>query len=309
MIMTSTINIKDKNRATLKGSAIAIGNFDGFHLGHQKIIRNLKEIAAGNDLTSMIITFTPNPKLYFNREPFLVNTDLQKKRILESAGADKVYIIDFEQVVNMTDEEFLIEVLIERFRMKHIVMGENFRFGRGREGDITFLKEASQRYGFSFSVVSPVHLGDTRISSTLIRSLLSEGEIETANRMLGREYFIEGAVVEGDRRGRGLGYPTININTGNTLLPEGVFQAVVELDCREYRAISYIGTRPTFDGKEKKVEAHLFDFNSRAYDKPVRVNFHRKIRGDMTFNSQDKLIEQIKKDIENLNFVDKGMIF
>jgi riboflavin kinase/FMN adenylyltransferase len=209
----------------------------------------------------------------------------------------------------MTDEEFLTDVLIERFKMKHIVMGENFRFGRGREGDITFLKGASLRYGFEFSVVSPVHLGDVRISSTLIRNLLAEGDIETANRMLGREYFIEGVVVEGDRRGRGLGYPTININTGNTLLPEGVFQAMVELDGRLYRSISYIGTRPTFKGKEKKVEAHLFDFNSRAYDKCVRVMFQKKIRGDMAFQSETQLANQIKKDIENLNFVDKGRIF
>lgn len=308
MNKTSTMEFDDHNSSPRCGCAIAIGNFDGFHLGHRKIIDTLIAIAQEKGLISMILTFSPNPRVYFKRESYLIHTDTQKRRILENTSVDRVCIIDFERVVNMTDEDFLTDILIDRFFMKHIVMGENFRFGRGRVGDIMFLKDVSVRYGFEFTVVPPVHLDNVRISSTVIRGLLVDGQIEQANRMLGRDYFIEGVVMEGDRRGRELGYPTINVNTGNTLLPEGVFQTLVEIDEQMYPSISYIGFRPTFQGKEKKVESHIFNFTHRIYGKMVRIHFQEKLRGDMTFNSRTQLIQQIKKDIEHLKCVDKGIV-
>jgi riboflavin kinase/FMN adenylyltransferase len=210
----------------------------------------------------------------------------------------------------MTDEEFLKEYLIETFHMKHMVMGENFRFGKGREGDITFLKAASQRYGFQFSVFRSVMLEGHRISSTYIREQLMAANIEIANRMLGRKYVIDGVVVEGDRVGRQLGFPTINVNTANTLLPEGVFKTVVEIegDERPYGSITYVGYRPTFKGREKKVESHIFGFDRKIYGKRVKVYFEKKLRGDMKFDSQRSLIKQIREDIENLK-VDKECVF
>jgi len=290
------------------GNVIAIGNFDGFHLGHCKIIDTLKSISKDMKLASMIMTFTPNPKVYFNPGFQLISTDEQKKRLLESQGVDKVSIINFETIVNMTDERFLIDILLSKYRMKHIVMGENFRFGKGRAGDISLLKESSMRYGFGFTVVQPVMMDGIRISSTRVREQLAGARIEESNRMLGRLYNIEGIIVEGDRLGRQLGFPTINISTGNTILPDGVFKSSVEIEGERFKSISYIGFRPTFKGREKKVESHIFDFNREVYGKQVTLYFERKIRDEMKFESQNSLIKQIHLDIKNLE-VDKGNIF
>jgi len=292
----------------IKTSAVAIGNFDGFHLGHQKIIQRLKQIARENNLISIILTFTPNPKIYFKREKYLINTDAQKKEILENLEVDRVIIINFTEVVDMSDEQFLKDFLIDKYKMKHIVMGENFRFGKGREGDIGFLQQMSDQWGFGLTVVKPVRLDNHRISSSYIREKLAAAQIEESNRMLGRKYFIDGIVVEGDKVGTELGFPTINLETDNILLPEGVFKTTVEIDGEMYDSITYIGYRPTFSGKEKKVEAHIFDFNREVYGKPVKIYFEKKLRDDMKFESKKSLINQIKKDIENLK-VDKGPFF
>jgi riboflavin kinase/FMN adenylyltransferase len=309
--MSSGETIRTVQRDSLKrGSAVAVGNFDGFHLGHRKIVETLKTIAVEKNLVSVILTFTPNPKVYFKREHHLICTEARKKTILEEQGVDHVVILNFAEIVDMSDEAFLNEFLIERLHMRHIVMGENFRFGRGREGDITFLKAASQRYKFEFSLVKPVMSEGLRISSTVIREQLAEANIELCSRMLGRAYFIEGVVAEGDKIGRQLGFPTINVDTENTLLPEGVFKTTVEIENEErpYGSITYIGYRPTFRGKEKKVESHIFAFDRKIYGKRVKIFFEKKLRGEMKFASQRSLIQQIRKDIENLK-VDKECIF
>jgi riboflavin kinase/FMN adenylyltransferase len=299
-----------QNSSIRRASALALGNFDGFHLGHREIIDTLKAIAISRDLVSIILTFNPNPKIYFNRQNGLILTQEQKKRILAEQGVDHVIILDFAEIVDMSDEAFLKEFLIEKYHMKHIVMGENFRFGKGREGDITFLKEASRRFDFEFSVVKSVMLENHRVSSTYIREQLADGEIEITNRMLGRIYSIEGVVAEGDKVGRHLGFPTINVDTENTMLPEGVYKTTVEIenDERRYDSITYIGYRPTFMGKEKKVESHIFDFDRKIYGMMVRLYFEKKLRGEMRFDSPKSLLVQIKKDIEDLK-VDKGCIF
>ena len=291
-----------------RASVIAIGNFDGFHLGHKKIIERLKQIALGKKLFSIILTFTPNPRVYFNKELHLIHTDSQKKEILEHLGVGQVIFINFHEVVDMSDEQFLQEFLIEKFNMRHIVMGENFRFGRGREGDLGFLKRMAQQWGFTLTVVRPVTLNQQRISSSNIRKKLMAAEIPEANRMLGRHYVIEGRVVEGDKVGTELGFPTLNLETENTLLPEGVFKTVAEISGQSYAAVTYIGYRPTFSGKEKKIESHLFDFNQESYGQRVKIYFERKVRDDMKFDSKIGLIRQIQKDIENLK-VDKGPFF
>ncbi len=304
----NTINNNCVDNYKIKGSAVAIGNFDGFHLGHQKIIERLKQIARENKLTSIILTFTPNPRIYFKREKQLINTDAQKKEILENLEVDRVIIVNFAEVVDMSDEQFLKDFLIDKYKMKHIVMGENFRFGKGREGDIGFLKQMADRWDFGLTVVKSVRLDHQRISSTYIREKLAAAQIEESNRMLGRTYFIDGIVVEGDKVGTELGFPTINLETDNILLPEGVFKTTVEIDGDIYNSITYIGYRPTFSGKEIKVESHIFDFSRKIYGKQVKIYFEKKLRDDMKFESKISLINQIKKDIENLK-VDKGQFF
>jgi len=291
-----------------RGSAVAVGNFDGFHLGHEKILHTLKNIAVQKNLTSIVLTFTPNPKLYFHREPGLISTDMQKKILLEGTGVDHVYFMDFTHIVEMSNNDFLKVFLIEKLRMKHMVMGENFRFGKGRQGDISFLENAAKELDFSFTVVEPVTLDGIRISSSLIRRLLEQARIPEANRMLGRDYCIEGVVVEGEHLGQKLGFPTINVDTTNSILPEGVFQTTVQIDGQFLDSITYIGTSPTFQCHRKKVESHIFDFNRSVYGKEVRVNFQRKLRSEMSFDSKHDLVQQIKKDIQHLKF-DKNSIF
>jgi riboflavin kinase / FMN adenylyltransferase len=308
----NTVNYK-KNKMIMtaakeKGSAIAIGNFDGFHLGHQKIIDTLKRIAQKRDLISMIMTFVPNPKLYFKREPYLISTDDQKKKLLETQGVDKVVIVDFPSIVNMTDVEFLKDYLIQNYHVKHMVMGRNFHFGKQRTGDINLLKDLSDSLDFQYTVVQPVMLDEMRISSSLIREQLGEGQIEISNRMLGRLYYIDGIVTKGEQVGRQIGFPTINIKTDNTLLPEGVFKTRVQLGKESFRAITNVGYRPTFKGEEKRVESHMFDFDREIYGASVRIYFEKRVRSEMKFDSKESLVKQIKKDINQLK-VDKGTIF
>ncbi len=299
------MNIKDK-----QGSVAAVGNFDGFHLGHRKLVDTLKQIALGKNLASLILTFIPNPKVYFNKELSLINSDQQKKQLLENLGVDQIVFLDFNQVLDMSGETFVKEILIDRCKVKFIVMGENFKFGKNRQCDSESLKKMAEKFNFEFTVVTPVILEGTPISSSLIRRKLGCSEIEDSNRMLGRSYYIDGIVVEGDKIGRELGFPTINIKTDNEILPDGVFKTRTEIDGRPqiYDSISYIGSSPTFPGKEKKVETHILDFNETVYNQKVRVYFEKKIRGDRKFDSRTTLIDQIKKDIQGLN-VDKPLIF
>lgn len=285
-----------------KGSIAAVGNFDGFHLGHRKLIETLKQIALEKNLVSMILTFTPNPKIYFHKELNLINSDEQRKQILENLGVDNVIFIDFNQVLNLSGEAFVKDILIARYNVKYIVMGENFKFGKNRECDTESLKKMAEEFNFEFIVVSPVILDGITISSSLIRKKLGSAEIEDSNRMLGRLYYIDGFVVEGDKIGRELGFPTINIKTENEILPEGVFKTRTEISGRPqiYDSISYIGSSPTFFGKKKKVETHILDFNEKIYNQKVRIYFEKKLRGDRKFDSRSTLIDQIKKDIQAL---------
>lgn len=293
-----------------KGSVAAVGNFDGFHLGHRKLVDKLKQIAREKNLASLIFTFIPNPKVYFKKDLTLINSDAQKKQLLESLGVDNIIFLDFNQVLDMSGEAFVRDILIDRYNVKSIVMGENFKFGKNRQCDSESIKKMAEKFGFEFTVITPVILDGTPISSSLIRKKLGYAEIEDSNRMLGRLYYIDGIVVEGDKIGRELGFPTINIETENEILPEGVFKTRTEIEGRPqvHDSISYIGSSPTFPGKEKKVETHILDFNENIYGRKVRLYFEKKIRGDMKFDSRTMLIDQIKKDIQHLE-VDKPLFF
>ncbi len=292
----------------MEGSAIAVGNFDGFHLGHRKIVETLKDIAVRENFLSVILTFQPNPRLYFKKESCLIFTDAQRRRLLEVQDVDRIAIINFVEIAGMSPEDFLKTYLIEKHNMKYIVVGENFKFGKNRGGDIESLRRLSSSYGFQLKVVKSMLMGGTRISSSLIRKRLAEGRIEESNQMLGRWYCIEGLISEGDKMGRELGFPTINLKTDNLILPEGVFKTTIEIDGEIYDSITNIGYRPTFLGREKRVETHIFDFDRIVYGKYVKVYFEKKIRDEIKFESKRNLIEQIKKDIENIK-VDKGAFF
>lgn len=307
IVKKTSLNNLDRLNLT-RGSAVAIGNFDGFHLGHRRLMDTLKQIAAEKNLHSIIITLMPNPKVHFGRSLSLISSDEQKKQFFDSIGVEHVIFLDFPEVLHMTGETFVRDVLVSKFNIKHIVMGQNFRFGKNRDSDIETLEKLGKVYDFDFTVVKSLILDGITVSSSLIREKLGNAEIAVTNRMLGRNYFIDGVVTEGEKLGRQLGFPTINIQTTNELLPEGVFQTTVEIDGHPYGSITYIGCRPTFDGQDVKVETHILGFDKEIYGKSVRLFFEKRIRGDMKFDSEMELVQQIKKDINSLD-VDKGVVF
>lgn len=284
---------------------IAIGNFDGYHLGHQKIVRILMDTAREQKLISIVMTFSPHPRRYFNPEIDLIISEIEKKTILKSLMIDRLVILKFKDFFKMEGDRFVREILIGRFGMAHIVVGSNFRFGNERQNDIESLKRFSSQYDFEVSVVQPLYLHGELVSSSGIRGKLNDGKIKEANEFLGREYYIDGKVTSGDRRGRELGFPTINIVSVNSILPQGVFKTRAEIQGKIYDSLTNIGYRPTFSDKDLAVETHIFGFNEQVYGKPVRIYFVEKIRDEMAFQTRDELVEQIRKDIEKI-MVDKG---
>ncbi len=305
---TLPLATKTNRSPATSGTAIAVGNFDGLHLGHQCLMETLKKIARENNLLSMVMTFIPNPRAFFDKSMKLIFSDNQKRRVLGQLDVDRVEFIHFPGILELPGEDFVKNVLVIDFNMKYIVMGDNFRFGKDRGCTTECLEQLGRTHGFKLKVVEKLVLDGTAISSTLIREKLTRGEIQRCNNLLGAPYTIEGTVVEGEKIGRQMGFPTINIDTENKILPEGVFQTRLEINGEFHDSISYIGRRPTFDGTEKKVESHIFDFNREIYGHSVRLHFIKKIRGDKKFDSEQQLIQQIKKDIHTIK-VDKDKVF
>jgi riboflavin kinase/FMN adenylyltransferase len=297
-----------KKEINRKPSIVAIGNFDGFHLGHKKIVNTLLNISKDTHYQSILITFSPNPKEFFKREINFINTDSQKQVILENQKVDKVCFLDFNKYCGVYADDFVRNILVEKFKMKHIVVGTNFRFGKDKKGDLDILHELADLLGFRVTVVEPVYHDDIRVSSSYIRKLLLNSKIPEANKILGRPYSIEGYITEGEKVGKELGFPTINMKTENSLLPEGVYETRVEIDGEVFDSITNIGFCPTFSGEEKKVESHIFKFDRIVYGKFAKIFFQKKIRDEIKFESIENLIEQIKKDINNI-IIDKQVFF
>jgi riboflavin kinase/FMN adenylyltransferase len=279
-------------------SAVAIGNFDGFHAGHRRIIEMLVAAARRRRLASVVLTFHPHPRIFFGHPIQLISTDRQRLEILKRQELDRLFFIDFAGVVTCPAAEFIHDVLLGTLRLRVLVVGEDFRFGRGREGDLAFLLE--QAAG-RFTVLSApsVKIDGARVTSSLIRKKLAAGSIREANRMLEKPYFIDGIVEKGAGRGRELGFPTINIASDNSILPCGVFHTRITIAGREYPSVTNIGRAPTFPAPDKplKVETHIPSFQRAVYGRRIRLHFLDKIREEMEFASARELVEQIRRDI------------
>jgi riboflavin kinase/FMN adenylyltransferase len=289
-------------------SAVAIGNFDGLHKGHIKIINILKKAANRHGYISNVVTFIPNSKIYFKKESKLIFTDQQKKEALEEMAVDKISLIDFKEIVSLSAVDFIKNFLVRKFNLKYLIVGENFRYGKNREGDVNSLKRIASEMKFKIDIVKAVILKKERISSTLIRQKLSMGEIAAANSMLGKDYFIDGKVIKGNQIGRKLGFPTVNIITQNSILPEGVFETKIKIGQDAFGSITNIGYSPTFSKKVKRVETHIVDFKNMIYGQKIRLFFKKKLRDEQKFNSRNELKKQIEKDIESMK-VDKIYFF
>ncbi len=286
-----------------EASAVAIGNFDGFHAGHRRIIETLTEAARRQRLESVVLAFHPHPRIFLGQAIRLISTDRQRLELLKGQALDRLFFIDFASVASCPAGDFVRDVLLGTLGLKILVVGEDFRFGRGREGDLAFLGRQAAARRFTLIEAPGVEFDGCRVTSSLIRKKLAAGAICEANRMLEKPYFIDGIVVRGAGRGTALGFPTMNIASDNAILPGGVFHTEVDLAGRRYTSATFIGRAPAFANPERplRVETHVPGFRSMVYGKRIRLHFIDKIRSERQFASPGELAEQIRRDIAFLD--------
>lgn len=283
-------------------SVITLGNFDGLHLGHQKLINMVISDAHQRGAQSVVFTFHPHPLkvLAPNRCPPLLTLYDEKVRLFRNMGIDLLIMAPFtRQLSSLSPEDFVKNILHDLLKVKTIIVGDNYRFGKGRRGNVMMLRSLGQSLGFNVVVVDEVMINGEIVSSTKIRRLLMKGEVEHAAHLLGRPYAITGIVIDGDKRGRQLGYPTANINPDHELIPDpGVYIAHVSISNSQYNGVVSIGYRPTFNKTTIAVEAYILDFNREIYGEKLTISFLKRIREEKRFDTVDSLIVQIKEDVE-----------
>lgn len=284
-------------------AVVTSGTFDGVHLGHQKIIQRIREIARSIQGETVLITFWPHPRLVLyptEHHLRLLSTFEEKANLLRKFGIDHLVTIPFTQEFSqMTSEQFIRKVLMEKIHTKKLVIGYDHRFGKNREGSFDYLQEHSSEFGFELEEISRQDVEEIGVSSTKIRKALESGDIRTATNYLGRPYELNGLVVKGQQIGRSIGFPTANIHIPNDykLIPhDGVYAVEVKVEGVLYKAMLNIGNRPTVDGTRKTVEAHLFDFQGDLYNKLVTVYFREFIREEKKFESLEALKNQLVQD-------------
>jgi riboflavin kinase/FMN adenylyltransferase len=285
----------------LRGSILALGNFDGFHLGHQAVVSRAVARAFHERRPVIVATFDPHPVRYFKPDvpPFRLTTLEQRQELFAHAGADAMLVFEFgAELASMDAEEFVAEVLGRQIGVAGVITGDDFSFGKGRRGDAALLAKIGAEHGIGAEAVAQVELDGERISSGRIREALVEGDTGTATRMLSRDYAIEGVVQRGDRRGRELGYPTANLALGDYQRPKyGIYAVRVTLeDGSEHPGVASLGVRPTFDPPEELLEAHLFGFDGDLYGRKIEVALHAFIREERKFEGVEALIAEMRND-------------
>ncbi|MGR9107884.1 MAG: bifunctional riboflavin kinase/FAD synthetase [Gammaproteobacteria bacterium] len=286
-----------------QGCALTIGNFDGVHLGHRAIIAKLAERATEMNLRVVIMLFEPQPLEFFRPEatPARLSRLRDKVVLLRKLPVDYLLILRFDETLSkLAPAEFIEKILVQGLNAKYVVVGDDFRFGHRRSGDFNLLKALADESGFLVETTGSYSVAGERVSSTLIRDALAQGDLDAAKRFLGRPFSIIGRVVPGKKNGRAIGFPTANIALSHKNTPvRGVF-AVTMTGFRdlEWAGVANVGVRPTFGGDSAVfLEVHLFDFESNLYGNCVEVHFHEKIRDEIRFNSVDELKGQIGRDI------------
>lgn len=298
-IINGLHNLRSRHR----GCVLTIGNFDGVHRGHRQLIDALCEKAKAMGVPSMLMTFEPQPREFFagTKLPARLTRFREKVYLLDQTPLDRLLCLPFnERTANIEAGWFAKDFVVDQVGAKHLVIGDDFRFGRGREGDFALFERYGQVHGYSVSAMSTLLQGEVRISSTLIRETLAAGDFTAAANLLGHEYFIMGRVVYGRQLGRQLNVPTANIRLQRYRAAlEGVYCVTVEGIAGAVRhGIANIGVRPTVDGKEPLLEVHVFDYTGNLYGDLIKVTFKQKLREEQAFDSIDALKTQINQDIE-----------
>jgi len=282
------------------GSVLTIGNFDGVHTGHQEIIKRLVKKSHELKLPSVVVSFSVTPESFFGRPKARLSSFRDKHLFLESMGVDRHLLIRFNSSFSQTSATSFIEnILVERLKVRHCFIGDDFRFGKGRLGDYKLLEKLSKTHSFTAENVGRVSLEGQRVSSSAVRLCLSSGDFSMAERLLGRPFAISGRVSHGDKRGRTIGFPTINVGISRRLSPVlGVFNVLVETNKEAYYGVCNVGKRPTVGGEKTLLEVFIFDFKREIYGELVTIVFKQKSRDEMKFNSLEELKQQIAKDVE-----------
>jgi len=288
----------DDPRLSPRPAAVAVGNFDGLHLGHRKILDRLCAAARARGLRSLVLTFAPHPERALGRSSVrMIDTPEARLERFRATCIDAVVVTPFDPAFARLDPgEFVERTLRGRLGAREVVVGRSFRFGRGRRGGVALLKRLGERAGLRVRIVPPARRNGRVISSTAVRSLLERGRVDEAARLLGRPYEVRGRVVRGERRGRRLGFPTANLATSSEILPEGVFITETVWRGRVHASLTSVGTNPTFGPHPLSVETLLLGFRGSLYGAPVTVRFLRKLRPTRSFRSAEALAERIKKD-------------
>ncbi len=303
------------------GSVVTIGNFDGVHLGHQAVLGQLSEKAAELGLPSVVVTFEPHPQEYFGRDqaPARLTRFREKIQTLRRYAVDRVLNLSFNRhLAHMPAQTFIDRVLVEGLGVRYLIVGDDFRFGYQRQGDIEMLRDAGERHGFQVINMHTFEIDGIRVSSTRIREALKKGDLGTAGQLLGRSYRMSGGVVHGDARGRSIGFPTANIYVHGprrdkppALIPlTGVYVVdVFGLDTEPMQGVANIGTRPTVDGRHSLLEVHILDYDEDIYGRHIQVEFLKKLRNECRFESVEVLTRQIQRDVEHARgFFDKRSV-
>jgi riboflavin kinase/FMN adenylyltransferase len=287
----------------IKNPVVTIGTFDGVHLGHQKILVRLQEIAAQNAGESVLVTFWPHPRLVLKPEspPIkLLSTEAEKQRLLASFGIDHLISIPFDSAfAATTSEDFIQQILVEKIGTQTLVIGYDHRFGKGREGGFEYLQANQKRFGFELEEISREDIDEIGISSTKVRHALESADLETAGNFLGRPYELSGTVIKGNQLGRELGYPTANISTSepHKLIPkDGAYVVTVTHRGTEYSGMLNIGNRPTLTDSPQTIEVHLFDYEGDLYGETLEIHFLRYLRGEKKFRNLAELKTQLEQD-------------
>ena len=287
----------------LRAAIVALGNFDGFHLGHQAVVGRAVQRGAHERRPVIVATFDPHPVRHFRPDtpPFRLTTLDQRERLFAHAGADAMLVFRFgAELASMDAPEFVDRILVRHIGAAGLVTGDDFSFGKGRAGDVTLLRSLGEAHGMPAEAVAQVLVDGERVSSGRAREALKAGDPGTATRLLSRPFAIEGEVIHGDKRGRELGWPTTNMELRNYLRPKyGIYAVRVHLDDdSEYAGVASLGVRPTFDPPRELLEAALFDFDGDLYGRTIEVALHHYLRPEMKFDSVGALKAQMDRDAE-----------
>ena len=290
------LNYKHRN------GVIAIGNFDGIHLGHQKVINEAKKKARRNKLPFGLMTFEPVPVMFFNKKikNHRINSLSQKKNQLKKFNLDFLIIIKFnKKFSSLVAEEFIEKIIHKKTSCRFLYVSKNFKFGFKRQGNVRTLKKYEKKFSFKNLIINPFKKKNRTISSTFIRKKIKVGKIEEVNKLLDRNWSIEGKVIKGQKRGRKIGFPTCNLNLNDYVIPKlGVYAVKVKINNLNKNGIANIGYRPTFNGQSLLLETNIFGINKNLYNKVITVGFKKFIRAEKKFKNIDYLKKQIKLDIK-----------